>query len=63
MHPPFKITHRKQTILFACGFYDIGRARAWIDKFDPQMYVDKTLKREDLQIEEERYESRVRGKK
>ncbi len=58
MQPPFKITHKKQAILFACGFYDIDRAQAWINDFDPRKYVDKTLKKEDLHIEEERYERR-----
>ncbi len=55
MEPPFKITHKTQTILFACGFYSLDRAQKWIEAFDPQMYDDKTLRREDLQIEEENF--------
>jgi hypothetical protein len=45
----YKIVH-KDGWLAACDFYGIERAQAWLEKFDPRMYSDKTLKREDFTI-------------
>lgn len=39
--------------LLASGFYSLERAQKWIDNFDPKMWVDKTLTKEDLVILEE----------
>ncbi len=58
MKAPFKIVHAREPILFACGFYYLERAEAWIEDFDPQMYTDKSLRKEDLCIVEERYTPR-----
>ena len=51
----YKIMHKDPSkhILFASGFSSLERAQKWVEKFNPQMYVDKTLKRDDLVILEE----------
>lgn len=53
----YKIMHKDSNrhMLFASGFYSLERAQKWVEAFNPQMYVDKTLKREDLVILEESF--------
>lgn len=47
----YKIMHKtKPHCLLASGFYSLERAQAWLDKFNPQMWMDKTMRREDLEI-------------
>lgn len=50
----FKIVHKTPNFLFACGFYTLERAQRWIEEFDPSIYTDTTLKKEDLLIQEEK---------
>jgi len=40
--------------LAACGFYGIERAQKWLNNFDARMYTDKTLRKEDFRIVEEK---------
>ncbi len=52
----FKVVHKDPArhILFACGFSSRERAQAWVDRYDPRMYTDKTIARADLAIVEEK---------
>lgn len=51
----FKIMHKDYTkhSLFASGFGSKEAAQKWVDNFKPNMWVDKSLTREDLLILEE----------
>lgn len=50
----YKIMHKtKPHFLLASGFHSLERAQQWIDKFNPQIWMDKAMKREDLKIVEE----------
>lgn len=40
-------------IVYASGFYSQYRAEQWLQHYDPRMWVDKTTRREDLEIVEE----------
>lgn len=48
----YKIVHKDGWVA-ACNFANIGRATAWLEKFNPQHYTDKTLKVEDFEIRKE----------
>lgn len=50
----YKIVCKTQGWLAACDFHSLERAQAWIDKFDASRYMDKTLKKEDFEIQEEK---------
>ena len=54
----YKIVHKTQKhFLLASGFYSLERAQKWISEFNPNMWMDKTLKAEDLIIvPEEKYD-------
>lgn len=50
----YKIRQRiNPNAVYASGFYTIERALAWLDKYDPQMWTDKTITCDDLEIAEE----------
>jgi hypothetical protein len=44
------ICNKEGKWLAASGFYSIERAQAWIDKFDANFYMDKTLLKSDFEI-------------
>lgn len=46
----YKIVHKSKPALFACGFYSLKRAEAWLAAYNPQMYTDKTVQATDLEI-------------
>lgn len=47
----FKIVQKNnKNIVYAVGFFIIERAEKWIENYNPQMYTDKTIKKEDLEI-------------
>ncbi|RJQ38860.1 MAG: hypothetical protein C4555_04405 [Dehalococcoidia bacterium] len=50
----YKIKHKTQRWIAASGFYDIERAEAWLARFDPRMWVDKSLRADDFEIVPER---------
>jgi hypothetical protein len=47
----YRIVHEKQGWIAATGFHDMEKAIQWIRRFDPQMYTDTTLRREDFVIQ------------
>lgn len=47
--PPFHIKH-KTGWLAACNFHSLYRVKNWLDRFNPEMYVVKTLKKKDFII-------------
>ena len=50
----FKIVQKKnRNAVYASGFYDMGRAQAWLERYDPKMWTDKSITRDDLEIVEE----------
>lgn len=53
MTKSYRIIHKTQGWVFASGFYGMERVNHWIDNFNPLMYMDKTLTRDDLLIVEE----------
>lgn len=49
----FRIIHKTQGWVFASGFYTMDRVNSWIDNFNPAMWMDKTLTKDDLLVVEE----------
>ena len=50
----YKIVQRKNRhAVYAAGFYTIERAQAWLAAYDPRMWMDKTVTRDELEIIEE----------
>lgn len=49
----YKIICTKGNWLAACGFYSLDRANKWIENFNPNLYMDKTLTKQDFIIKEE----------
>lgn len=50
----YKIMHKtKPHFLLASGCWSLERAKKWIDNFDPKMWMDKTMTKEDLMIVDE----------
>jgi hypothetical protein len=47
----FKIVQRKnRNAVYASGFYTVERAEQWLASYNPRMWMDKTIQREDLEI-------------
>jgi len=47
----YKIVQKKNhNAVYASGFYTLERARAWLANYNPVMWMDKSIKREDLEI-------------
>ena len=47
----FKIVQKKNhNAIYAYGFGTIERAEAWLTRYDPRNWTDKTVMREDLEI-------------
>jgi hypothetical protein len=52
--PMYQIVQKKNhNAVYAKGCWDMQRAQQWIDNYNPNMYVDKTVQKEDLEIIEE----------
>ena len=50
----FKIVQRKNRhAVYASGFWKRERAEAWLAEYNPQMWTEKDVQREDLMIIEE----------
>lgn len=47
----YRILHEKYKWVAATGFSSMEKALAWIGRFDPSLYVDKTLKRDDFVVQ------------
>jgi hypothetical protein len=51
MKPPFKIVQKKNKhAVYASGFWNIERAQRWLANYNPQMWDDKTIMADDLEI-------------
>lgn len=51
----YKIVHKHEPhCVYAAGFYQRERAEAWLARFNPLHYTDKSLRRDDLEIVEEK---------
>jgi hypothetical protein len=50
----YDIRHKDDSKYFlaASGFYSLERAEQWLRDFNPQMWMDKTLRAEDFKIVE-----------
>ena len=47
----YKIVQRaNHHVVYASGFYDLTKALAWIDAYNPQHWDDKTIQAIDLEI-------------
>lgn len=47
----FKIVQKaNQHAIYASGFHTLDRAEAWLRRYDPQMWMNKTVQRDDLEI-------------
>lgn len=45
----YKIVHKKEGWV-ACYTYSKERAKVWLDNFNPELYVYKTLTKEDFKV-------------
>jgi len=47
----YKIVQKKNhNAVYASGFWSLERAQAWLANYNPAMWMDKSIKREDLEI-------------
>ena len=50
----YKIVQKQnEHAVYASGFYSFGRAQDWINNYDPNMWMDKSIEAKDLTIKEE----------
>ena len=54
------IQHKTQRWIAASGFASTEKAGQWLAKFNPQMWMDKTLRAEDFEIVPQSFASRKR---
>lgn len=58
----YKIAQKKDChAVYAAGFYQRERAEAWLARYNPQHWTDKTVQRDDLEIIEEARKGRNDG--
>ena len=51
----YKIVQKRNPhAVYASGFYSLEQAQLWLDKYDPAMWMDKTIESSDLEILEEK---------
>ena len=56
----YKIIHKNnKNFLFASGFYSLERAEKWVENFNPYLWMDKTLTKNDLLIVEEKMKNEI----
>lgn len=47
----FRVVQKKnKNAVYASGFETIERAQAWLDRYNPRNWTDKTVIKEDLEI-------------